>query len=342
MPVFHNPEHTKIEQKLCRDCKTASINKEEDEAVECDICRKWICFTCSGISREVYTFATEKEISIDYICKPCKIELPQIREIVSIRQTQNQLVEKVDKEMEINKNFRKQQENANQLYDERLLALEKIVEEKKLADADFPPLPKFNEQAQKLQNVMMQQKSLDRKVKEQQSTFTEQKHIADKESSLIVYGIPEHNDDETAQMKEDFTAVKYIYNTKATLSSRDFTHITRLGNKPKADEENRIRPIRLTFANHVKRQEILRNNKNLILEDESFTPCTSEFCDNKGSKHKHIYVSPDKTRKQRDEEKELRKQLKQRKEMEPDLVIRNGRIMKKPTRARWGDIAVDD
>ena len=339
MPVFQHPDATNIEQETCRDCKAKSINQPEDEAVECDVCRNWICFPCSGVSREVYKFATEKETTIDYICKPCKVELPQIREIVSIKQTQNKLIEKVDREEEINRNFREQQDGANHSFDVRLKALEKIVDEKNLADAEFPPLPQFTEQAQNLQKVMMQQQTLDRKVKEQESTFTEQKQIAEKESSLIVYGIPETIDDETEQMKEDFAAVKYIYNTKATLGSRDLTQIIRLGKKSKADEENKIRPIKITFANQAKKQEILRNNKNLILEGTEFPACTSDFCDEQGRKHKHIYVSPDKTRKQRDEEKELRKLLKQRKTTEPDLIIRNGKIIKKPTRARWSDVS---
>ena len=56
----------------------------------------------------------------------------------------------------------------------------------------------------------------------------------------------------------------------------------------------------------------------------------------------NIYVSPDKTQKQRDDEKALRTTLKQMRQTEPDLVIRNGKIIKKPTRARRADVAADD
>ena len=103
----------------------------------------------------------------------------------------------------------------------------------------------------------------------------------------------------------------------------------------------KIRPIKLVFANQEKRLEILRNNKNLVLEGDEFAPCSAEFCEDKAGKHsKHIYISPDKTKQQREEEKKLREELKRRKETEdPDLIIRNGKIIKKTaTRARWVDL----
>ena len=342
MPVFQDPDEVNIEQEICKDCQTNTVNQIEDEAVECDICQKWICFQCSGISREVYDFATEKEITVDYICKPCKGELPHIRDIVALKKSQLQISNKVDTEANINQRFRNEQITTNQAYEKRLAYLEKIVEDKNLGAAEYPPLPKLTEQAEKLKNVILQQATLDKKVKEQESTFTEQQNIAVKENSLIVYGIPEKKDDATEQMKEDFAEVKFIYNTKVTLNSKDLTQIIRVGDKAKADKDKKIRPIRLTFTNPTKRLEILRNNKNLRLEDEDFMICTSDFCEEKGSKHNHIYVSPDKTKKQRDEEKALRDELKKRRETEPDLIIRNGKIIKKTNRARWSDLIQDD
>ena len=55
--------------------------------------------------------------------------------------------------------------------------------------------------------------------------------------------------------------------------------------------------------------------------------------------HKHIYVSPDKTKQERDEEKKLREELKEKRKTDPNLIIRNGKIMKKITNlARWSEI----
>ena len=340
MPVKAvNTEDPAKEQKLCKVCKTNTTNLPQDQAVECDVCEEWICFTCSGVSQAVYDIATQSETTVDYICKPCKEDLPHIRELVTIKQKQNELIEQLKAEVSTTKRFRQQQQNVNQLYDRRIIALEEIVRDKNLADATYPTLQKLTGQAQNLEKVLLDQKTLAQKVKAQDDTLKENKRIEDKENNLIVYGIPETENDEANQMKVDYATVKYIYNTKATLSSRDLTQITRLGTKT---DDEKIRPIKLTFANQTKRLEILRNNKNLVLEHDAFTECTLEFCDEKGSKHNHIYVSPDKTKQQREDEKKLREELKKRKLTEKDLIIRNGKIIKKTTRARWADFYKDE
>ena len=101
---------------------------------------------------------------------------------------------------------------------------------------------------------------------------------------------------------------------------------------------NQIRPIRITLADTQKRSDILRNNKDLKLYKEEST-CNLEFCEDEDP-HTHIYVTTDKTRKQRDEDSKLRTELKRRRVTENDLLIRNGRIVKKSTTyARWSEIS---
>ena len=339
MPVHQNQNEETSEEKKCKVCNEKTTNQPADEAVECDVCLQWICYTCSGVHREVYNLATENQTTVDYICKPCKEELPQIREMVAMKKRQKQLIEQVNQEAETNKLFRTQQIETNRQYNERIIALEKLVEDKSLKD--YPPLTTFanvSAQANTLKKVLKDQAALDRKVKEQEHTLKEDKQKESKENNLVVYGIPESTADDAQQMIEDFKIIKHLYETKATLHSKDLTQITRLGKKT---EDEKIRPIRLTFANPEKRKEILRNNKNLVLEDASFEICTASFCDDH-SKHKHIYVSPDKTWQQREDEKKLREELKTRKSTEEDLIIRNGKIVKKTTRARWVDLSEDD
>ena len=337
MPVYNASDENKT-QDICKVCKVNTTNKPEDEAVECDVCLQWICFPCSGISKELFDFANTTESEIAYICKACKDELPQVRDIIVMKQKQEALSEKVNTEAQVNKRFRVQQVTVNQLYDKRLQDIEEIIRDKKLADKNFPTLPVLTVQAETIKQVVAKQQTLQRKVEAQKVHHEEEKRREDNQNSLIVYGVPEHAENETDQMKEDFNTVKHIYDGKATLNSRDFIHILRLG---KTKDPVKIRPIKLVFANQEKRLEILRNNKNLVLEGDEFAPCSAEFCEDKAGKHKHIYVSPDKTKQQREEEKKLREELKRRKETEedPDLIIRNGKIIKKTaTRARWVDL----
>ena len=70
--------------------------------------------------------------------------------------------------------------------------------------------------------------------------------------------------------------------------------------------------------------------------------CNLEFCTDE-DKHKHIYITTDKSRKEREDERKLRDELKRRKTTEPDLVIRNGTIVKKAANyARWSEIHTQD
>ena len=88
--------------------------------------------------------------------------------------------------------------------------------------------------------------------------------------------------------------------------------------------------------------KFLRNNKDLTLYDESFPSCSANFCQIEDN-HLHIYVSPDKTKQQRDLEKKLRDEVKERKSKgETDISIRNYKIVKTTrTQSRWVEILKD-
>ena len=172
------------------------------------------------------------------------------------------------------------------------------MEEKKLDDKEYPPLGLLNAEKEKVNKIFIRQQKLDEEVKQQKNEKEEEKRREVRENNLIVYGIPEESEDDTEQMKADFTNVKELYQHKVDITANHITQIIRLGQK----KENHARPIRLTFSSENKRLEVLRNNKDLKLEHESFEICSADFCDVR-EKHKHIYVSPDKTKQQRENEK---------------------------------------
>ena len=134
--------------------------------------------------------------------------------------------------------------------------------------------------------------------------------IDKKKDNLIIYGVPEAaTEDKKEEMLEDYRKIKKAYEGKATVNKEDLHHITRLGKK----ENNKVRPIQITLASQNKRKELLTKNMNLkFLEDDTST---------------NIYVSPDRTKKQREADKLLRQELKHRKKNEPNLVIRNSKIV---------------
>ena len=129
--------------------------------------------------------------------------------------------------------------------------------------------------------------------------------IKKKKNNLIIYGMPESTtEDKKDEMKEDYRKIKKVYSEKVEIQENDLKHITRLGIKG----NDKIRPIQITLSTQTKRKEILTNNMNLkLLEDHIST---------------NIYVSTDRTKKQREADKQLREELKRRKVSEPNLVIR--------------------
>lgn len=338
MPIIPNPtklEKLKEKQPNCKLCEEeGSYNKH---VALCDICSNWVCLDCSDITEELYQQVEKSRIKVNFVCNNCEEELPKIREMIKLNQKQQQLEVDIVTMKSVIEDNKTAQDNTNEDFNKRLLAVEKVMKEKELADVDYPPLTALTAQAKTLNKVVAEQKKLDTRVKIQKDTLEEEKRREDKENSLIMYGVLETEEEKEDQMREDFLTVRKLYTNKVDIQMRDLINITRLG---KEEEKNdKIRPIKMTFVSRERRLEILRNNKNLRLEGENYQVCSSEFCDNQGSKHTHIYVSPDKTKQQRDEEKKLREELKRRKPEEPNLIIRNGKLIeKKPTHARWTQI----
>ena len=134
--------------------------------------------------------------------------------------------------------------------------------------------------------------------------------IKKKEDNLIIYGMPESDaTDKKEEMLEDYRRIKQVYSDKVEIEQNDLKHITRIGIK----ENDKTRPIQITLSSQNKRKQILTNNMYLKLLDNDIST--------------NIYVSTDRTKKQREADKELRAQLKRRKDQgEENLKIRNNKI----------------
>ena len=327
-------------QEKCKICKTISVNKAKDKAIECDICLEWVCLKCSELPEQMYKLSQDHNSNLDFICKPCKAELPHIREIMVLKQKQLKLITDLETEREVNKKFREDQTTTNEDLNQRLRKIEQVIQEKQLDNKEYPPLSIMTAEQEKLNKIFNKQNRIDQDVQLQKSEKEEEKRREVRENNLIVYGIPEESEDVTELMKEDFLAVKEVYRDREDLMSQHITQITRLGQK----KEEQIRPIRLTFSSEEKRTEVLRKNKNLKIYHTNFEECAATFCNDPDKRHKHIYISPDKTKLQREKEKKLRETLKQRRTAgEENLIIRNEKIIQKPqaTQARWRDVVND-
>lgn len=333
------------------------------KSVMCDLCCNWYHAKCEKVEDNIYKAINSKEgqISLYWVCSSC------LKPSRGIMKKMAELVQKLNQYEDRLKTLENKENNEEavktyataaakeylkenpvqgvdpvqgvQDYKNRIERVEKVIKDKKLDDEHFPPLSTLTNQALSLKKVIGDHKKLDVIVKKQSNTIEEDKRREEKHNSLIVYGVPENKEEAAEQMKEDFETVKSLYTNKVDLCGRDLINISRLGRNKTTDK---IRPIKLVFANHEKRLEVLRNNKNLILTSNEFPVCSSDFCNDREANHTHIYVSPDKTKQQREEEKKLRDELKTRRLTEPNLIIRDGKIIKKSTIARWVNLREDD
>ena len=179
-------------------------------------------------------------------------------------------------------------------------------------------------------------------LKKQHEDQEEQRNKEAKKLSLIVYGVPETPEDEAAQIKADFTTIKKLYADRVEINKEDFSDISRLGVK----KTNQVRPIKLTFNSFEKRRKVLINNINLRLDADGENTCEYDNCSTYPTNHVHIYVTTDKTKREREEEQKLREKLKERRDAgEENIIIRKGKIVSKEARQnahpRWAQVSVD-
>ena len=336
----------------CDELLAEDPKKVDEEAVECDCCSNFFHITCVGVSKR--KLAAIAEFEVYYYCPSCELSASTLKEeCTKLRSDYTQMKNDVKK---INETLKKHEERLKNLeksitetINERFDALEakiglsnpdedgselrndmkdsyktlqeKVIDLENKINNRPPPLP--NDSAvnnptppKSFRNIIAEQleEQLKEKLEDKFKQDEESKLREKKKNNLIFFNIPELlSDNIEEKMKADFYKIKNAYTERVVLNESDVTVVTRIGKKnPEADKP---RPVILTFKNEEKRLEILRKNKDLELIDDNFETIK-------------IYVTTDKTIKQRETEKALREEIKTRKSNgENDLVIRNEKIV---------------
>ena len=316
-------------QQNCFNCQQSPGRNERSSAIICDLCSHWLCKDCANIDNTVYDLVVQNDISYNHICTACREEIPKIKDLILISQKQIQMEEDITamkKDIETNKQSLQKVSN----FETRLRAVEQVIQTNKLDDANYPLLPDIDATTRKLQEKLFSQKE---KTSKLNTNFEEDKRKAAKTQNLIVYGLPELHTETIDQMKADFNVLRELYAERVQLATTDISSITRLGQK----KDGKIRPIRITFVEPLKRREILINNKGLKIEGQNHDLCE---CKNPGH-HIHINITNDKTQQEREIENKLREELKQRRIDGEDVIIKKGKIIKRTSNEaypRWAEV----
>ena len=133
-----------------------------------------------------------------------------------------------------------------------------------------------------------------------------------KKNNLIFFNFPEDTfDTKDELLMDDYKKVKEVCMPFVELKEKDILQLFRIGKKI----PGKTRPIIIKFKDEQQRMTILKNNKNLILTT-------------KDEEEVKVFITTDKTPKQRETELQLREEIKTRTAAgETDLVIRNEKIV---------------
>ena len=145
-----------------------------------------------------------------------------------------------------------------------------------------------------------------------------QKEREDRKNNLVLFNIPENEDnDKGLELDKRYAAdvCKFVdpeFSESSKSTSVEFK-IERLGTRRKPSPDNpspRPRPIKICFSDHTRRDRVLKSARKL-----------------KDSAYKHVGISADKTKEERDRDYLNRTELKRRKNEGEDVVLYRGDII---------------
>ena len=254
----------------CATCDKQKQNK--DPAVKCTLCKELVGLECTDYDQDVLELFKEKNIEAPFLCKPCTEKLPSLRNMLDITQQQQKMKEDIEAHdtrittCEVDTGELKEKQKAdNTLLNEiniRLGELEaksisaetvKTIATKFFKDSDFPDI----------KDAVNNQAETNKKFQRTFDSQKEQNLRSEKETSLIVFGIPEEETTKEAQMKSDFLTIKNLYEHRVPLECTDLSQIMRIGTVD--PDKIKTRPIKITFRCIQKKLSILRNNRDLII-----------------------------------------------------------------------------
>ena len=289
----------KKEPAKCKECEDPI--SADDRALDCDVCKEFICLNCTELDDEVYTYLMEKEVDVPFMCKPCKSDIPKIRELMGLKEKYNALNQEMDKlktDLATQKvKFQNQEENMKTLT-ERLAALEN----RPVANAvDFPNLLDANQPQQIQQFVNTHLRPV------LQNEISEHERIHAIKKNLICSGIKESEQPRDADAdREDKAAFINLMNEEFNIVP-DVEKVERCGKKrTPTDEDPHPKPRLLKIF-----LKDLRTKKLILSKAVTLRNSENDYTKNE------IYIRPDQTLKQQEESKNLRDQLKLRRQQNP-------------------------
>ena len=296
----------KIAVDMCGHCnKTCEASGANGEAFQCDLCEGWFHASCENVSSKHYkSFSTlAKSIpNMAYYCKHNKCQ-SRIKHIVAefTRSSvlgSSQILDKLrDEQEEINNSLSDKYESLAQSVKELSSKIDSLVSRNctlqiEIDSATEPPSA----------SNMLASSGPSTSIS---PTLTILDELADRErrsKNLILYNFSESSDTKSEQPR-----VQELFSTVFNVKVQS-TRTVRLGRR----NDSKARPLLVCFEDAVVRGKILSQSGRL----------------RKHEQFKNTYISPDRTKLEREKHQKLVTELKRRRSNgEQNLVIRNNTIV---------------
>lgn len=303
-------------------CVTCNNRLGDLKAINCQLCTEWVCLPCSKISNDLYQFCEDNNEAMAFLCQDCKLEIPALREIKSIRTKQAQIeaelqgIQKTSAENnEAITTLTATQTVQGQEIQKLDLDFQDVFNRLRTLESAAPPPDQATWPWATKANKTQAHSQIQTIVR---SEINEQAEIDKIKMNLVISGIKETNDDET-----DKNVVMSLIEEQLQLMA-DISRTERIGKVRKTKEGEDPPPprlIKLFFITQRSRKEVLakatklRNSTNEIIK-------------------KLVYIRPDLTPSQITKSKNLRSILKTTRGENPTKsykIYRNKVIEIKPT-----------
>ena len=307
-PVHNTPPKTsekkKKEEEICIICDSAILEDNEDdeeqtgdEAIFCEgLCQGWLHRRCAGLTNAFFQkfIKTNKK----FLCVFCLL-FEQVSLVEELKEDVKDLKSKLSEvppssantdQVSLVETLKEDVENLKFKFlevtpgsvdtDPHNMETMSSVSESSIPNKGSSPLI--------LREIKSQITELTTSVQNHQKLL-EIKERADRASNLVIVGLKESSTEENSS-----TAVKDLLREKLDIASVSIIQARRLGKIQQTSNNNKHRPILVTFANPAERKQVLSNRSKLA-----------------GTK---IYINFDLTKEQMNEEKrlrEIRRKLKQ-------------------------------
>jgi hypothetical protein len=298
------------------------VTADEVEALGCEICDQWSCIECIKLPIDIYRYLESNTEAFPYICTVCTPKLPEVKEIIDLRKSHSDLLEKVtlieqqqeeDKtslttiQLQLQELIKAQDKHTNEVKD--LNETVSAMKARSLDAIDFPDLLAANPPEKLLQMITTHVAPA---LKPMINTeISEREQIEAIKYNLMISGMEENEN-----QQQDL--VKF---TKMIKDEMDLTiEVESAERVPRKNESENPKLLRVTFRDMRTRKAILSKATTL-----------------RNSQNEHVklqvYIRPDLTYKQLEESKNLTKNLRAKRTANPTkkYKIHRGKIIEVTT-----------